>query len=149
MIISGINLGSLTVLLLIPALGAALLLLVPRGSRGSLFFIALATTAAAFALSIRIFAVFDGSRGEMQLIERAPWMPAFGIGYIVGIDGISLFLILLTTLLMPLAILASWTVTEKIKEYLVCMLLLETGMLGAFVALDLAGRIAEDRLLIG
>jgi NADH-quinone oxidoreductase subunit M len=132
-----INIGSLTLLLLIPAIGAALLLLVPRRSRGSLFFIALATTIAGFAWSLRIFAVFDGSRGEMQLIERAPWMPAFGIGYIVGIDGISLFLILLTTLLMPLTILASWTVTEKIKEYLVCMLLLEIGMLGAFVALDL------------
>ena len=64
-------------------------------------------------------------------------MPAFGIEYIVGIDGISLFLVLLTTLLMPLAILASWSVQDKVKEYLIFMLLLETGMLGAFVALDL------------
>ena len=64
-------------------------------------------------------------------------MPAFGIEYIVGIDGLSLFLVLLTTLLMPLAILASWSIKDKVKEYLVFMLLLETGMLGAFVALDL------------
>ena len=61
----------------------------------------------------------------------------FGIEYLVGIDGISLFLVLLTTFLMPLAILASWSVQDKVKEYLVFMLLLETGMLGAFVALDL------------
>ena len=73
----------------------------------------------------------------MQLVERVAWMPGYGIEYIVGIDGISLFLVLLTTFLMPLAILASWPVKEKVKEYLVFMLLLETGMLGAFVALDL------------
>jgi NADH-quinone oxidoreductase subunit M len=73
----------------------------------------------------------------MQFVERIPWMPAFGIGYIVGIDGISLFLVLLTTFLMPLAIVASWTVQDRIKEYHFFMLVLETGMLGAFVALDL------------
>src|SRR5262249_59303481 len=66
-----------------------------------------------------------------------PWMRFYGIEYFVGIDGISLFLILLTTLIMPIAILASWSVKDKIKEYLFFMLTLETGMLGAFVALDL------------
>jgi NADH-quinone oxidoreductase subunit M len=135
--VSAMSVGTLTVLLLIPLIGAALLLLLPRHSTGSLFFTALATTTLAFAWSLRILAAFDPNRCDMQLIERIPWMPAFGIAYIVGIDGISLFLILLTTLLMPLAVLASWTITEKVKEYLVCMLLLETGMLGAFVALDL------------
>ncbi len=133
----GITVGNLTLLLLIPVIGAALLLLIPRQRTRPLFFLALLATALAFAWSLRILAAFDGTRGEMQLIERLRWMPGFGIEYILGIDGISLFLILLTTLLMPLAILASWTVTDKVKEYLVCMLLLETGMLGAFVALDL------------
>jgi NADH-quinone oxidoreductase subunit M len=133
----GIAVGNLTLLLLIPVVGAAVVLLVPRRRRGALFFFALAATALAFACSLKTFAAFDGTRGEMQFIERVPWMPAFGIEYIVGIDGISLFLVLLTTLLMPLVILASWPVQEKVKEYLVCMLLLETGMLGAFVALDL------------
>ena len=64
-------------------------------------------------------------------------MPAYGINYIVGIDGISLFLVLLTTLLMPVAILASWTIHNRFKEYLIFMLLLEIGMLGAFIAIDL------------
>jgi NADH-quinone oxidoreductase subunit M len=73
----------------------------------------------------------------MQFVERLRWMPAFGIEYSVGIDGISLFLVLLTTLLTPLAILASWSVQERVKEYLFFMLTLETGILGAFVALDL------------
>jgi NADH-quinone oxidoreductase subunit M len=73
----------------------------------------------------------------MQFVERLPWIPAYGIQYIVGIDGISLFLVLLTTVLMPIAILASWSIHDRIKEYLIAMLLLQTGMLGAFVALDL------------
>ena len=73
----------------------------------------------------------------MHLVERVPWMRFYGIEYLVGIDGISLFLVLLTTFLMPIAILASWSVRDKIKEYLFFMLILETGMLGAFVALDL------------
>jgi NADH-quinone oxidoreductase subunit M len=132
-----IGIGSLTILLLIPVLGAALLLLLPGQRRSALLFIALLATLLSFACSLSILAAFDGSKGEMQLVERIPWMPAFGIEYIVGIDGISLFLVLLTTLLMPLVILASWPVSDKIKEYLVCMLLLETGMLGAFLALDL------------
>jgi NADH-quinone oxidoreductase subunit M len=129
--------ASLTGLLLIPLAGAALLVFVPRRIKGALFSVALFTSALAFAWSLAIFAAMDFRRGEMQLIERAAWMPAYGIEYMVGADGISLFLILLTTLLMPLAILASWPVAERIKEYLICMLLLETGMLGAFVALDL------------
>jgi len=133
----GIVIGDLTLLLLIPVVGAAVLLLVPRRLTGALFFVALAASGLGFAWSLKILAAFDGAKGEMQLIERIAWMPGFGIGYIVGIDGISLFLVLLTTFLMPLAVLASWSVQDKVKEYLVFMLLLETGMLGAFVALDL------------
>jgi NADH-quinone oxidoreductase subunit M len=129
--------ASLTVLLLIAPAGAALLAIVPRRLKHVLFSVALLASGIAFAWSLGIFAAMDFSRGEMQLVERVPWMPAYGIEYLVGIDGISLFLVLLTTLLMPLAILASWSVSERIKEYLICMLLLETGMLGAFVALDL------------
>ena len=70
-------------------------------------------------------------------MERVSWMRFYGIEYLVGIDGISLFLVLLTTFLMPIVILASWSVKDKTKEYLFFMLILETGMLGAFVALDL------------
>jgi NADH-quinone oxidoreductase subunit M len=134
---SQIAVGNISIVLLIPVIGAALLLLIPRRQRQVLFTVALVASLAAFVWSLRLFHGFDGGTGEMQFIERIAWMPAFGIAYIVGIDGISLFLVLLTTLLMPLAILASWPVQEKIKEYLFFMLVLETGMLGAFVALDL------------
>jgi len=129
--------GDLTLLLAIPVIGAALLLLVPRRQTQALFSVALLASALAFLWSLKVFNLFDGAAGEMQLVERIPWMPAFGIEYLIGIDGISLFLVLLTTLLMPLAVLASWSVKEWVKEYLIFMLLLETGMLGAFVALDL------------
>ena len=132
-----IAVGSLSLLLLIPLVGAAALLFVPRGERQTLFNLAVIGSAAALIWSLRILLVFEGGNGEMQLIERIPWMPNFGINYFVGIDGISLFLVLLTTFLMPIAILASWSIKEKIKEYLFFMLVLETGMLGAFLALDL------------
>jgi NADH-quinone oxidoreductase subunit M len=130
-------LGTLSLLLAIPVIGAVMLLLVPRRQTKTLFTIALVASSVNFLWSLSILNQFDGGNGEMQLVERLPWMPGFGIEYIVGVDGISLFLVLLTTLLMPLAILASWSVKEKIKEYLFFMLLLETGMLGVFVALDL------------
>jgi len=129
--------GALTILLAIPAIGAVLLLFVPRRQTGALFVAGLLAAGGEFLWSLEVFRRFDAGNGAMQLIERVPWMPGFGIQYIVGIDGISIFLVLLTTLLMPLAILASWTVRDRVKEYLIFMLLLETGMLGAFVALDL------------
>jgi NADH-quinone oxidoreductase subunit M len=129
--------GILSALLAIPVIGAALLLFLPRRRTGTLFAVALSAAGGGFLWSLQIFNFFDAGNGAMQLIERVPWMPSFGIQYIVGIDGISLFLVLLTTFLMPLAILASWPVRERVKEYLIFMLLLETGLLGAFVALDL------------
>ena len=134
---SALVIGHLSMLLAVPVIGATLLLLVPRRNTQALFSLALLASAINFLWSLQVLSVFDGSSGEMQLVERIPWMPGFGIWYIVGVDGISLFLILLTTLLMPIAILASWSVKDKVKEYLIFMLLLETGMLGAFVALDL------------
>ncbi len=130
-------LGDLSLLLAVPVIGALGLLLVPRRQTQALFSLALLASALTFLWSLKVFNLFDGATGEMQLVERIPWMPAFGIEYIVGIDGLNLFLVLLTTLLMPLAILASWSVKDRVKEYLIFMLLLETGMLGAFVALDL------------
>jgi NADH-quinone oxidoreductase subunit M len=114
-----------------------MIMLTPRRQTAALFSLALLASGLTFVWSVIVFNLFDGMSGEMQLVERARWMPGFGIEYIVGVDGISIFLVLLTTFLMPIAILASWSVTEKVKEYLIFMLLLETGMLGAFVALDL------------
>jgi NADH-quinone oxidoreductase subunit M len=127
----------LSLLVFLPAIGAAALLFIPRRSAPLLFSAALGVSLLAFLQSLFVFARFDPNVAEMQLIERVPWIPAYGIEYIVGVDGVSLFLLLLTALMVPIAILASWTIHDKVKEYLFFMLLLETGMLGTLVALDL------------
>ncbi|MCP5008150.1 MAG: NADH-quinone oxidoreductase subunit M, partial [Planctomycetes bacterium] len=84
-----------------------------------------------------LFFNFDLTTHEFQFVEMAPWIKEFGISYHVGIDGISLFLFLLTSFLTCIAILASWTIKERVKEYMISMLVLTTGMLGVFVSLDM------------
>jgi NADH-quinone oxidoreductase subunit M len=99
---------------------------------------ALAGTAASFLLSLVLFARFDPTRTGFQFMEHVPWITSYGIHYFVGIDGISLLLVVLTTFLMPLVLIASWNdVTRSVKSYVFFMLFLETGMLGAFVSLNL------------
>src|SRR5262249_10563869 len=100
--------------------------------------LALLISSLTFLLSISLFLHFNIANPGMQFEQVARWIPSLGITYHVGIDGISLFLVLLTTFLTPLAILSSWdSIQRRVKEYFVFMLLLESGMLGVFVALDL------------
>jgi NADH-quinone oxidoreductase subunit M len=100
--------------------------------------IALASSILTFLLSLRLFAVFDPLETGFQLVEHTPWIPEYGIQYFVGIDGISLLMVLLTTFLMPIVLLASWNdISKSLRNYLFFMLSLETGMLGAFVSLNL------------
>ena len=128
---------SLTLLIFLPALGALLLLTLPRDHRDLLLKVALGTTVLTFVWSLTLLWRFTATEGDFQLLERMPWIPAYGIDFLVGIDGVSLFLVLLTTFLGPITILASWTIGNRLKEYLFFMLLLETGMVGTFLALDL------------
>ncbi|GAA5071764.1 NADH-quinone oxidoreductase subunit M [Roseibacterium beibuensis] len=97
--------------------------------------LALAATTATFITSIFILVQFDASNTGFQLVEETEWM--FGLTYKVGVDGISVLFVMLTTFLMPLTIAACWGVTHRVKEYMIAMLVLETLMLGVFVALDL------------
>jgi NADH-quinone oxidoreductase subunit M len=127
-----------TVILFLPLLGALACLAVDKEEEGALRFIGLATSLLTFGLSLLLLKGFDPSQGGAQLQDSVSWVPALGINYHVGIDGISLFLVLLTTLLVPLTFLsATKAITRKTREFVVCLLLLETGMIGAFVALDL------------
>ena len=103
---------NLSLLLAIPVIGAGLLVLLPRRNKQALFSVALFATVINFFWSVKILSGFDVTNGEMQFLERVPWIPTFGIEYIVGVDGISLFLVLLTSLLMPISILASWSVQD-------------------------------------
>src|SRR5882724_11489251 len=91
-----------------------------------------------FGLSLALYPLFDSTLPEMQLSERVAWISSVGIFYHIGVDGISLPLVLLTTLLSPIALLGAWhSITTKVKEFAMFMLVLETAMLGAFLALDL------------
>ena len=120
-----------------PLVGAVLVGLVPGARVGLLRSAALVVTLVTFALSLGVLASFETGVAGFQQVTRAAWIPEWGIGYIVGVDGVSLWMIMLTTFLMPLGVLASWSVEERAKPYFVFFLALETGMLGVFVALDL------------
>jgi NADH-quinone oxidoreductase subunit M len=101
--------------------------------------IALVTTLVTFLVSLLLWARFDVTKAGFQFEEKADWVPALSIGYHMGIDGISLFFVLLSTLLTPICILASWeAIHVRVKEYMVAFLVLETFMVGMFCALDLA-----------
>ncbi|NIU61439.1 MAG: Fe-S-binding domain-containing protein, partial [Gammaproteobacteria bacterium] len=98
----------------------------------------MASSVLTFLLSVRLFLAFDPTRPGYQFVEQSQWLPEYGIHYFVGIDGISLLLVVLTTFLMPIVLLASWNdIQRSVKSYVFFMLFLETGMLGAFVSLNL------------
>jgi NADH-quinone oxidoreductase subunit M len=122
----------------LPLAGAALLLSVDRKRDMAVKHVAFAVSLVTFVVSLALYGGFRLDVPGMQFTERALWIGWLGAEYHVGVDGISLLLVLLTTFLMPIAILSSYSaVITSVKEYMVCMLLLETGMLGVFVALDL------------
>jgi NADH-quinone oxidoreductase subunit M len=99
---------------------------------------ALATSLANLALALYMYAGFDGSSAEFQFVEQRLWLPGFNVAYKMGVDGISVFFVLLSAFLTPLCILASWeSVETRVKEYMMAFLLLETMMIGMFCALDL------------
>jgi NADH-quinone oxidoreductase subunit M len=101
--------------------------------------VALVTTLATFLISLLLWIQFDPTKAGFQFEEKVAWVPALNIGYHVGIDGISLFFVLLSTLLTPICILASWeSIKVRVREYMIAFLVLETFMVGMFCALDLA-----------
>ncbi|HWH34047.1 MAG TPA: NADH-quinone oxidoreductase subunit M [Acidimicrobiales bacterium] len=126
----------LSLLILVPAAGAALVALVPRGNDALARPLAVATTAVVAVLSVIVLAGFDAGDAGFQLAERYVWIADFGVAWNLGIDGISLFLVVLTGLLFPLAVVAVKP-THDDKAYLAWLLLLEAGCIGVFLALDL------------
>ncbi len=133
----------LSIVIWLPVVGALLLLLISNrdGQRNALVRqMTFAVSVLTFGATLLLWWRFDPSAtGEdFQFVERMPWISAFGIEYYLGIDGISLMLIVLTGFLTPIALLSSWeSIEKKVKEFSIFMLLLETSMLGVFAALDL------------
>jgi NADH-quinone oxidoreductase subunit M len=128
----------LTFLIFFPLVGVLCLIVTSRENYGVLRVIALFVTGLDFLASLILYRDFQVGTAAFQFVERVAWIPSLGITYALGIDGISLFLIILTTLLTAISVVACWTdIREKVKEFLICLLLLETGMIGVFCSLDL------------
>jgi NADH-quinone oxidoreductase subunit M len=130
----------LSILVFMPVLGMVLLAAWPMKNDRQVHIgkvIALGVTIANFAVSLFLLKDFNAAQSGFQFVEKAVWWPSLGLSYHLGIDGISLWLVLLSTFLMPICILCSWqSITARVKEYLMMFLLLETMMIGAFVSLD-------------
>lgn len=132
----------LSALTFLPLIGALILYVVPsfkpssdtHGNRARSW--SFLVTALVFVLSILMFNEFVAAQPGYQFVETAPWIPGFGITYTIGVDGISVLLVLLTTFLMPIVVLASPSVHEHVRGYLASMLVLQTAMIGTLVALD-------------
>ncbi len=128
----------LSIVIFFPMVGVLFLLLIDRENESAIKGTALAFSLIEFVLSLPLMVYFNSGTAKFQFVEKIPWVKSLGIQYFLGLDGISLLLVMLTTFLTVLCILSSWrAITKYVKEYMISMLFLETGMLGAFLALDL------------
>jgi NADH-quinone oxidoreductase subunit M len=127
----------LNVVIFAPLAGAVVVAAIPKERVDWPRLAALAVTLVTFVLSIGVLVQFKTGEAGFQFVTHREWIPQFGVGYTTGIDGISLWMVMLTTFLMPLGVLASWTITSRVKPYFVFLLALETGMLGVFCSLDM------------
>src|SRR6185295_1625387 len=127
----------LSIILFTPLVGAFIVLLLDKRQENAIRWIANVAAFLGFAISVPLWFWYNPSSAEFQFVERAPWIPSVGADYFLGVDGFSTLLILLTTMMGSIAVLSSWTaITERVKEYYIFLLVLQTGMLGAFMSLD-------------
>jgi NADH-quinone oxidoreductase subunit M len=128
----------LSLIIFFPLVGVVLIVLLRQEQVRAVKLVGIMTAAVDFLLSVYLYVQFDSRGTGMQFVERVGWIQGLNVSYYVGADGISLLLIVLTTLLTPIALLSSWNaITRRLKEYILFMLLLEVGMLGVFCSLDL------------
>src|SRR5690606_23854846 len=105
----------------------------PRLSESAAKWIALASTMLVFIVSLCMLSRFDGSSAEFQFVEKDVWFPALGLTYHLGVDGISIYFVLLSTFLTPICLISAWKAIDKrVKEFVVAFLILETFMVGTF-----------------
>jgi NADH-quinone oxidoreductase subunit M len=127
----------LSIVLFTPLLGALVLLFVNKRQVDAIRWIANVFATAGFLVSLPLWFWYQPQGPQWQFVERAEWIPSIGAAYFLGVDGFSALLVLLATLMGAIAVLSSWTaITERVKEYYIFLLMLQTGMIGAFVALD-------------
>ena len=126
----------LTYMTFIPVAGMVVVLLLPSKSPNLIRWVSAAFTVPPLLMACWLYANFDPAKPGLQFVERAPWIPAYNIQYLVGVDGLSISMVLLTALLCFLCIFASWGIDKGVKGYFALFLLLDAGMMGVFVALD-------------
>lgn len=129
--------GLLSLTVFLPALGALLLAFLPENNLRAIRYTALGASVVAFLSSLVVFSKFDSNTFHFQLVESLPWIERAGIGYKMGVDGISIWLLVLTTFLTVIALWFSFYVDKRVKPYMIAMLILETAMLGVFTSLDM------------
>src|SRR5512145_3035920 len=127
----------LSMILFVPAIAGVIILFMPDGENKLLRWFAFGVSLIPFVLSLVAWFRFDANQPGFQFEEAYVWYEAIGSTLHLGVDGLSITMVLLTTLLTPLAILASFSITDRVKPYMMLFLFLETGMLGVFMALDL------------
>ncbi|MFO7576398.1 MAG: NADH-quinone oxidoreductase subunit M [Pelovirga sp.] len=135
LIFNHLNYPIISVLLLLPLVGALIGLLL-QSDRAQLLW-GLAVTVATALASLPLYTQFDQGTAQYQFVELRHWLPALGLDYVVGVDGISVLLVLLTTFVMPLCVLCSWSyIKERMREFIFILLMIETAMIGVFVSLN-------------
>jgi len=135
--VSYANSHLLSIILFTPLVGAALLLFVSQRQQNLIRWIANIFAFLGFVVSLPLWSGYNPAGPQFQFVEQMDWIPSIGAQYFLGVDGFSVLLLLLTTLMGVIAILSSWTaITERVKEYYIFLLILQTGMIGAFVSLD-------------
>ena len=120
----------------LPIIGMVVIVLIPRNQEDIIKKVAAVFTGVQFLFSIVLWKQFDQANGSMQFMERADWIPSFNISYILGVDGLSLPMVILTALLCFIGVFVSWNNTKAVKGYFALYLLLDTGMIGVFLSLD-------------
>jgi NADH-quinone oxidoreductase subunit M len=131
----------LSIVTFLPLVGVAFILMIndeEQAAARNARWVALFTSVTTFILSLFVLGRFDASLSGFQMVEQVEWLTELGISYKMGVDGISVWFVLLSTLLVPICIAASWeSITKRVREYMIAFLVLETMMVGMFCALDL------------
>ncbi|HQD91248.1 MAG TPA: proton-conducting transporter membrane subunit, partial [Syntrophomonadaceae bacterium] len=127
----------LSITLFTPVLGAILIMLLPRDNEKNIKIVAAVSTLISLILSVWVWLAYDRSLGGIQFVEQIPWVADLGVSFALGVDGISIPMLLLTNLIGFSAVYASWRVADRVKEFFTLLLILITGVMGTFVTTDL------------
>ncbi|MDK2894439.1 MAG: NADH-quinone oxidoreductase subunit [Moorella sp. (in: firmicutes)] len=131
------NFPILTAIMLAPVVGLLLILLIPEKEELTIKITAAVATFVSLVLAILAYVLYDYGRGGLQFLQDVPWVPSFGINYSVGVDGLSMPMVLLTAIVIFTGVFASWDMTKRVKEFFIFLLMLVTGVFGVFISRDL------------